>query len=147
MVVAATYSQRTIGGYFSFLLTTLSVLITIALRVSGKDNTVNENGKQKRETCIVLHLTHNILLLNVIINGARSVLQIRSAMASRRLPGPFVRFITHRVTLALKYKYMKKYTYVYYIMLYIDNINGIFVINILLDFKNYTLRGGYKDTY
>lgn len=69
------------------------------------------------ETCIALHLINNIIII-VIINGARSILRIRCAMAGVRLPGPFVRFITHCVILARKYTHTKKVYRYMYIYLY-----------------------------
>lgn len=74
----------------------------------------------------------------MIINGARFILQIKCAMASLRLPTPFVRFITHCVILAHKYTYNKKY----YIYIYIHIHKSIhdIVINISHNFMKYTQR-------
>lgn len=75
------------------------------------------------KTCIVLYLTNNILII-VIINGARSILRIRCATASLRLPSPFVRFITQCVILVHKYIYKKEK----YINIYVYTYIGLFMI-------------------
>lgn len=59
------------------------------------------------------NLINNILII-VIINGARSILRVKCATASLRLPSPFVRFIIHCVILVRIYMRIKKvYEYIY----------------------------------
>ena len=81
----------------------------------------------ENELASYYNLINNILII-VIINGARSILQVRCATASLRLPSPFVRFIIHcvilvRIYIRIKKKYMNIYINIY------RCIHGIVVIN------------------